>query len=249
MPAAPQLPQHIAIIMDGNGRWAEERGLKRFEGHKEGAKNVRRIVEACVKRGVRYLTLYSFSTENWNRSTEEVTSLMELFQLYLDSERSLLKDNRIRLRAVGDLSRLPWAVRTRLERNLAETKENSTLDLILAVSYGAREELLNATRRIIKRVQVGELAEDFSAEDFSAELWTAGIPDPELLIRTSGEMRVSNFLLWQIAYAELVVVPEYWPDFSEAVLDRTLEEYAQRERRFGQTSEQIRSAKLKAEGK
>ncbi|MCB0324317.1 MAG: isoprenyl transferase [Bdellovibrionales bacterium] len=239
-PEKNPLPKHVAVIMDGNGRWARARGLGRLEGHRAGAKAVREIVEGCAKRGIQYLTLFSFSTENWNRSRDEVAGLMKLFRRYLDSELQSLTENNVRLRAIGDIQRLPFTVRDALERDIERTKDNSGLNLVLAISYGAREEILRATRRLAAEAAAGTLAPDaISEEDISRSLWTADMPDPDLLIRTSGELRVSNFLLWQIAYAEMVIVPEYWPEFDDAILQRCLDEYAGRERRFGLTSEQL----------
>jgi undecaprenyl diphosphate synthase len=227
--------------MDGNGRWATRKGLPRFEGHRAGAKSVRKIVEECRRLGVRYLTLFSFSTENWNRSANEVNGLMKLFKRHLDSELSTLLDNGVRLRAVGDLSRLPAYVRDSLERDIEKTKNNTALDLILAVSYGGREEIVNAAKQIAEKVAKGQMApEDVTSETFSSNLWTAGIPDPDLLVRTSGELRISNFLLWQLAYSELVITPLCWPDFDEKALHSCIEEYNARERRFGLTTEQIK---------
>ncbi len=245
MQASPQpeqstLPRHVAIIMDGNGRWATGRNLPRLEGHRAGAKSVRTVVEECRKLGIRYLTLFSFSTENWQRSRDEVSGLMELFEYYLDSELENLLENGIRLRAVGDLERLPLPVQRALQRNMARTEQNSALDLILAISYGGREEILAATKDIARRLQAGELTmEQITVQEFSRALWTTEIPDPDLLIRTSGEMRISNFLLWQLAYSEIVVTPELWPDFDAQSLNRCLNQYQQRERRFGLTTEQL----------
>ncbi len=239
------IPQHIAIIMDGNGRWAKSRGLERLEGHRAGAKSVQAITTECRKLGVRYLTLFSFSTENWLRAEEEVSGLMSLFRQYLDSELSTLLDNGIRLRAVGDLKRLPAPVRIALNRDVEKTAKNTGMDLVLAISYGSREEILHAARSLAERVKSGEISpQQIDSELFSQSLWTADIPDPDLLIRTSGEMRISNFLLWQIAYAEIVVTDELWPDFNKQSLHRALVEYQQRERRFGLTTEQIESGKF-----
>ena len=233
-------PQHIAVIMDGNGRWAKSQKLPRTDGHKSGAKAVREVVEACRKNGVRYLTLFSFSTENWSRSKEEVGQLMSLFRQYLDSELRTLIENGIRLRAIGDLKRLPLAVRTALKRNIDMSKNNTEMDLVLAISYGGRDEIVHAARSLAKKAVTGEISpEKIDNEAFSRELWTADIPDPELLIRTSGEVRISNFLLWQLAYTEIVVTPELWPDFNGEILDRCIEEYQKRTRRFGLTDEQI----------
>lgn len=235
------LPVHVAVIMDGNGRWARARGLPRLEGHRAGAEAVKKTVEGCMEKGIRYLTLFSFSTENWQRSPEEVAGLMELFRHYLDSELEGLMEHGIRLRAVGDMDRLPPLVRNALDRDLEVTESNSALDLILAVSYGGREEIVAAARDLAGEVARGNLAvEDIDASRFASSLWTEGIPDPDLLIRTSGEMRISNFLLWQLAYSEIIVTPECWPDFDKDTLIRCLEEYGRRERRFGLTSEQVR---------
>lgn len=238
---AQSAPRHVAIIMDGNGRWAGKQGLARIEGHKAGARSVRCIVEECCRVGVRYLTLFSFSTENWNRSTEEVGGLMELFRQYLESELGTMMENGVRLRAIGDLERLPLVVRTLLKRDIEKSKENTRLDLVLAVSYGGREEIVATCKRLCSEVQKGKLSvQDITPELFAASLWTKDIPDPDLLIRTSGEERISNFLLYQLAYSEIVITPEYWPDFDAAAFGRALAEYASRERRFGLTAEQIR---------
>ena len=242
--AEPGFPRHVALIMDGNGRWAKQRGLARLDGHRAGAVSVRKIVEECRRLGVRYVTLYSFSTENWRRAKDEVEGLMGLFRQYLDSELDTLLKNRVRLRAIGDLSRLPFAVRAGLNRTIEKTVGNDGMDLVLAVSYGSRDEILHAAREAAKAAVAGKLdPEDLDEEKFSSLLWTAGIPDPELVIRTSGEMRISNFLLWQVAYSELMIVPEYWPDFHEPALHRCLKEYLGRERRFGMTSEQVSGKK------
>ncbi len=234
------LPEHVAIIMDGNGRWAKERGKERLEGHKAGTKAVRAVTEACREKGIRYLTLFSFSTENWNRSESEVSGLMSLFTKNLNDELSTLLKNDVRLRAIGDLSRLPATVRKALNITIKRTEKNNGLDLILAVSYGGREEIVAAAKSIATRVQSGALkVDDITVDEFASSLWSGDIPDPDLLIRTSGEMRISNFLLWQLAYAEILVTPELWPDFDKEIFDRCLEQYATRERRFGLTSEQL----------
>ena len=230
--------------MDGNGRWAKARGLPRIAGHRAGAKSVRTLVEECRRTGIRYLTLFSFSTENWQRTKEEVSGLMGLFKDHLEAELTHpeLLQNGIRLRTIGDVARLPLAVRKVLATVVERTKENTALDLILALSYGGREDIVFAAQAISRRVLVGELAPDaIDVNTFSSCLWTAGVPDPDLMIRTGAEMRVSNFLLWQLAYAELMVLDEYWPDFDAAVFHRCLEEYQTRERRFGLTSEQVTS--------
>ena len=224
--------------MDGNGRWANSRGLPRLEGHRAGAGAAQRTVEFCLEKKIRYLTLFSFSTENWQRSPQEVSGLMSLFKQYLDTEVDKLLENGIRLRAVGDLDRLPSAVRESLAEDIEKTKHNEALNLIVAVSYGGREEIVTAARKLAARVQEAMLRPDeITVETFAESLWTAGIPDPDLLIRTSGELRISNFLLWQLAYSEIVVTPEYWPDMDKPVLERCLEEYGRRERRFGRASE------------
>lgn len=237
--------------MDGNGRWAQLRGLPRAAGHRAGAKSVRATVEACRKLGIRYLTLFSFSTENWKRTPDEVKGLMGLFREHLEAElkNPELLNNGVRLRAVGDIARLPLAVRTVLSQVESRTKNNIGLDLILAVSYGGREDIVHAAQELARRCVVGELRPgDIDVAKFSASLWTDGIPDPDLLIRTSGEQRISNFLLWQLAYAEMVVCEELWPDFDAPVLERCLAEYQRRERRFGLTSEQLNAPAKKLHG-
>ena len=232
--------------MDGNGRWAAARGLPRVAGHRAGAKSVRTTVESCRRLGIRYLTLFSFSTENWQRTREEVTNLMGIFKEYLEAELrdpELLR-NGVRLRAIGDLSRLPAPVRLLLNKVIERTSTNTELDLVLALSYGGREDIINAAQVMAHRAAKGEIKpEDITVESFSQSLWTSDIPDPDLLIRTGGEMRVSNFLLWQLAYTEIAVLEEFWPDFDEKVLERCLEEYQRRERRFGLTGEQVRSGR------
>ena len=235
-------PKHVAIIMDGNGRWAKSRGLARIEGHQAGAISVRKIVEETRRQGIRYLTLFSFSSENWGREAAEVEGLMSLFKQYLDSELEGLNENGIRLRALGDLDRLPAGVKDALSRDLQGTESNIGLDLILAVSYGSRDEIVAAARKLAMQAKEGVLdPNDIDKELFSKSLWTHDIPDPDLLIRTSGEMRISNFLLYQLAYTEIVVAPELWPEFHEQSYIRCLDEYAQRERRYGLSSEQINS--------
>ncbi|NDC39385.1 MAG: di-trans,poly-cis-decaprenylcistransferase [Proteobacteria bacterium] len=234
------MPKHIAIIMDGNGRWARRQHLPRLEGHRAGAKSVRMVVEECRRLGVRYLTLFTFSTENWQRPAEEVSGLMKLLQRYLESELALLVENGIRLRAMGDLSRLSPGVRKVLERTIASTSDHSEMELILALSYGGRQEIAEAARRIAQRVQAGELAPESVTEDtFAQHLFLPEVPSPELLIRTSDENRISNFMLWQVAYTEIVVTPTLWPDFSREEFHRCLSEFAGRERRFGLTQEQV----------
>lgn len=225
---------HIAIIMDGNGRWAKERGLPRAEGHRAGAESIREVTEACIELGVKYLTLYAFSSENWNRPQNEVDALMKLLDRFLDEKAVELDKQNIRLQAIGELERLPAATRKRLDRIQERTKNHKTMTLVLALSYGAREEITAAVRKIAKAAVAGEISPDeIDAELISRNLYTKGIPDPELLIRTSGEMRVSNFLLWQISYSEIVIVKKMWPDFRQGDLFDAVEEYNKRHRRFG----------------
>ncbi|MFN4872691.1 MAG: isoprenyl transferase [Akkermansiaceae bacterium] len=225
---------HIAIIMDGNGRWAKERGLPRAEGHRAGAESIREVTEACIELGVKYLTLYAFSSENWNRPQNEVDGLMKLLDRFLDEKASELDKQNIRLQAIGDLDRLPAATRKRLDHIQEQTKNHQTMTLVLALSYGAREEITAAVRSIAKAVVAGEISlEEINPELFSNHLYTKDIPDPDLLIRTSGEMRISNFLLWQISYSEIVIVKKMWPDFRQGDLFAAVEEYNKRHRRFG----------------
>lgn len=236
-------PKHVAVIMDGNGRWAKQRLFERIEGHRQGAKTVRMLVEECRKKGIRYLTLYSFSTENWSRPAAEVSGLMALFERYLKSEVAELKKNGVRLRAIGELNRLPPAVQTALNAAMESTAGCSSLDLILAISYGGRSEIVSATRKLLEDFRDNKIALDQVDERaLSARLYAPDVPDPELMIRTSGELRISNFLLWQLAYSELVVSPVLWPDFSAEEFDRCLVEFAGRGRRFGKTGDQILEA-------
>jgi undecaprenyl diphosphate synthase len=238
------LPRHMAIIMDGNGRWARKRFLPRIEGHRNGAKTVRMVVEEARRLGIRHLTLFAFSTENWRRPEEEVGGLMHLFVQHLESELELLLKNDIRLRAMGNLARLPVAVRELLQRNEERTKHLTGMDLILAVSYGGRDELVQAVRSIGQRIHSGALSpNDVTEELISQSLYLPDVPDPDLLIRTSDETRISNFLLWQLAYSEIVVSPQLWPDFSRDELYRCLHIFAGRDRRFGLTQEQVKGAK------
>ncbi len=233
-------PQHIAIIMDGNGRWAKQRGLPRIEGHRQGSKSVEKIVTACRARGVKYLTLFSFSTENWNRPKEEVNGLMSLFKLYLNSQTKKLIKNGIRLRAIGDLEKFPKDVLELLRKTEEKTKDFKQMTLVLALGYGGREEITSAVKQIAQDVKESKLnPEDINNDLIKSKMWSSDIPDPELLIRTSGEMRISNFLLWQLAYSEIVITKELWPDFDANVLETCIETFEKRERRFGLTSEQI----------
>ncbi len=237
------LPKHVAVIMDGNGRWARQRHLPRIEGHRAGAKTVRMVVEESRRLGIQYLTLFTFSTENWNRPPDEVSALMKLLEGYLRSELAKLIDNGIRLRAVGDLSKLPPSSRDMLLENIAKTENLDGMQLVLAISYGSREEIAAAARKLAERVKNNTLDPDgIDPEVFAGALYAPDIPDPDLLIRTSGELRISNFLLWQLAYTEIIVTPLFWPEFSKGEFHRCLQEYGRRERRFGLTGEQIARA-------
>ncbi len=228
------IPRHIAIIMDGNGRWANERGLPRRDGHRAGAESVREVLEACKELGVEYLTLYAFSSENWNRPPSEVEALMGLLDRFLDEKAKDLRKQNVRLQAVGQLDRLPAKTRAKLEAILEETAGNSAMTLVLALSYGSREEIVAAARSLAEDAAAGRITPgEIDCTVFSQRLWTRDIPDPDLLIRTSGELRVSNFLLWQISYAEIVIVKKYWPDFRQGDLFDAVKEYQGRHRRFG----------------
>jgi undecaprenyl diphosphate synthase len=233
--------------MDGNGRWATRRGLSRIEGHKRGKAAVRAIVEAAAELGLEYLTLYAFSTENWQRPANEVRALMSLLQRYLRTELHKLMKNGIRLQAIGDLSRLPVAVRRELESVIHTTRENTGLTVVLAVSYGGREEIVAAARALASAVLEGRLTlQEINERTLTQRLWSAGIPDPDLLIRTSGEFRLSNFLLWQLAYTEIYVTATLWPDFNREEFYRALADYQGRERRFGRTAEQPSVTELRS---
>jgi undecaprenyl diphosphate synthase len=237
-----KLPHHLAIIMDGNGRWAEKRSLDRVEGHRQGAESVRMIVRASREIGVPYLTLFAFSSENWSRPRAEVDALMILLKSYLSSELQEMLDRQIRLLAVGELSRLPKEVQTTLFDTMKKTSRATGMTLTLALSYGGRDDILQAIRRLMFHCQDRSLTpQEITEEVFSKFLWTANLPDPDLLIRTSGEMRISNFFLWQLAYAEIYFTPTLWPDFSKEEFIQALLSYQNRERRFGLTSEQIRA--------
>ena len=236
-----KLPKHIAIIMDGNGRWAQNQGQARVFGHHSGVKAVRDTVEGCAELGIQYLTLYAFSTENWNRPVEEVQALMQLLVQTIRQELPTLQKNGIRLKTIGNTDALPDETKTQLQEAIAETEANSRMTLILALSYSAKWELVQAVRSIAAAVKNGEIAlEDINEDSIHNALTTANIPDPELLIRTSGENRISNFLLWQIAYAELYFTPTFWPDFRREDLYQAIAAYQQRERRFGMTGEQVK---------
>ncbi len=236
-----KLPKHIAIIMDGNGRWAKKKGAMRVFGHKNAIKAVRDTIEAAGELGVAHLTLYAFSTENWKRPRYEVDTLMQLLVNSINKEVKNLHENKVKVTTIGDLSSLPKECQRGLEEAKITTKENTGLNLILALSYSGRSEIIRATNRIIKQLQEGNITpEDLNPDTFGQYLDTAGIPDPELVIRTSGEMRISNFLLWQIAYSEIFISPILWPDFRREHLYEAILDYQHRERRFGLTSEQIK---------
>ncbi|MAW96394.1 MULTISPECIES: isoprenyl transferase [unclassified Leeuwenhoekiella] len=235
-----RLPAHIAVIMDGNGRWAKNQGLLRVKGHKKGTKAVRETIEACAELGVPYVTLYAFSTENWNRPKLEVDTLMNLLVSSLKKEIKTLQDNDISLSAIGSLNSLPSKAQNELNEVIEKTKDNSRLKLTLALSYGAREELIKTVQEISQKVKKNLISPHSINESVIKEhLYTHDLPDVDLLIRTSGEQRISNFLLWQIAYAELYFTPVLWPDFTKEHLYEAIYNYQKRERRFGKTSEQI----------
>lgn len=234
------VPQHIAIIMDGNGRWAKQRGLGRIFGHRAGVRSVRKITEACSEFGVKYLTLYAFSTENWNRPKEEVDALMTLLVDAVERETPDLMKNNVRLLAIGDLTRLPKNAQEKFQNCIERTASNTGINLILALSYSSRWEIQNTMQKIANQVLRGELAvSDIDENIISKNLTTSLIPDPDLLIRTSGECRISNFLLWQLAYSELYFTNVFWPDFDKEELAKAIVDYQGRERRYGKTSEQI----------
>ena len=235
-----RLPQHVAIIMDGNGRWAKARGQERYVGHQEGVVSVRKVVEAASDLGIKYLTMYTFSTENWNRPEEEVHALMSLMVAAIKQETPDLMKNNVRLDAIGDLSRLPEDARRTLQECIDETSVNSGTTVILALSYSSRWEITQAVKQIAEEVKSGTMSmEQISEDTVSAHLTTKHIPDPDLLIRTGGEQRLSNFLLWQLSYAEFYFTDTFWPDFRKEELYGAILYYQQRERRFGKTSEQL----------
>ncbi len=229
-----KIPRHVAIIMDGNGRWAAARGLARAEGHRAGSANVERVLDAARAAGVEFLTLYAFSTENWKRSPQEVAALMQLLGEFLDAKQPLFMEKNVRLLTAGRTGDLPFPVRSRLQRVIEATSGNTAGTLILALSYGGRAEIVDAARKLAAGAAQGRLDPDKIDEAaFAESLYHPEIPDPDLMIRTSGEMRISNFMLWQLAYAELYVTPALWPDFDEAEFNRALEDYSRRDRRFG----------------
>ncbi len=232
---AEKIPRHVAIIMDGNGRWAISRGLPRLAGHKAGTENLRRIIRATVEFGIKYLTIYAFSTENWGRPTEEVQGLMGILQDVIDRELNELHQEGVQLRHIGRLERLDPKIQAKVLKAIDLTKNNDKLVLNIAWNYGGRDEIVCAIQKIIRD---GIPPEDITDELVSRYMFTAGVPDPDLVIRTSGELRVSNFLIWQVAYSEWYVTPTYWPDFDREEYRRALETYANRERRFGKVSSQ-----------
>ncbi len=235
-----EIPKHIAIIMDGNGRWAKKRNLPRVAGHKEGVESVRYMVEACAHLGVEALTLYTFSTENWNRPKDEVSTLMRLIVKSLQNETDELNKNNIKLTTIGDIDSLPTIVQNELEQAIDKTKNNSRLTLNLALSYSGRWELLEAVKTIIRKFEEGKIKKtDINEELISAHLTTKNFPDPDLMIRSGGEYRISNFLLWQLAYSELYVSDVLWPDFRTVELYNAVKDFQKRERRFGLVSEQV----------
>ncbi len=232
--STPIMPQHIAIIMDGNGRWAEQHKVARAKGHERGGETVQRTIDLCIEKGIPWLTLYAFSTENWGRSKIEVTYLMNMLAKFLKERLPEMMEKNVRLHAIGELHMLPKNCRKQLEESIEKTKNNTALNVVLALSYGSRQEITAAARKLAEMVQRGDITPaDITPELLSNNLYTAGMPDPDLLIRTSGEMRISNYLLWQISYAELWVTDVLWPDFGRAELDTALESFRSRNRRFG----------------
>ena len=233
-----RIPQHVAIIMDGNGRWATDRGLDRTFGHKEGVETVKKITSECARLGVKYLTLYTFSTENWNRPAYEIEALMGLVLSFV--EMNLFTDNSIKFRMVGDRSRLPQSVQDKISYMEDLTKDGERMTVIMAMSYSSKLELTRATQQIAKEVKEGKLnADDITEQIINDHLWTNFMPDPELLIRTGGELRISNYLLWQCAYSEFYFCDTYWPDFDEEALHKAIADYQSRQRRFGKTEAQV----------
>lgn len=233
-----RIPQHIAIIMDGNGRWATERNKPRSYGHQAGVDTVRRITSECTRLGVKYLTLYTFSTENWNRPSDEIAALMGLVLTSLEDE--IFMKNNVRFQVIGDIDRLPAAVADKLRETIEHTANNDTMTMVVALSYSARWELTEATKQIAAKVQKGELSiDDIDENAINNSLCTSFMPDPDLLIRTGGEFRISNYLLWQLAYSELYFCDTYWPDFSETDLHKAIADYQGRQRRFGKTEKQV----------
>ena len=238
------IPQHIAIIMDGNGRWATERGKARSYGHQAGVETVRRITSECTRLGVKYLTLYTFSTENWNRPETEIAALMGLVLSSLEDE--IFMKNNVRFKVIGDIERLPAEVQRKLQETIDHTAGNTAMTMVVALSYSSRWEITKAMKDIVKKALDGQLSVDDITEDtVSQSLTTASIPDPDLLIRTGGELRISNYLLWQIAYSELYFCDTFWPDFNEADLHKAIADYQHRQRRFGKTGKQVEAEESK----
>jgi undecaprenyl diphosphate synthase len=233
---ADKIPLHVAIIMDGNGRWAISRGLPRLAGHRAGTENLRRIIRASVEFGVKYLTIYAFSTENWGRPPEEVRGLMRILEDVIDKELNELNEEGVQLRHIGRLERLDPKIQAKVLHAIELTKDNERLVLNVAFNYGGRDEIVNAIQHMIED---GVSAEEVNAEVVSTYMYTAGVPDPDLIIRTSGELRVSNFLIWQAAYSEWYITPTYWPDFDKDEYRRALEAFAQRDRRYGGVTETV----------
>jgi undecaprenyl diphosphate synthase len=235
-----RMPRHVAIIMDGNGRWAQARGLERNEGHRAGLDSVRDVVRAAGDLGIDCLTLYAFSSENWNRPKQEVGELMRLLEYYLEEELEEAMENGVRVRAIGRLDRLPPSTRAAVEKAVDETKLNGALDLVFALSYGGRAEIIDAARRLMRDAELGHIDPDqLDEKTFASYLYAPDLPDPDLLIRTGNEYRVSNFLLWQIAYTEIHTTEVMWPDFRRAHLEQAIADYQARERRFGRTPDQV----------
>lgn len=233
-----RIPAHVAIIMDGNGRWAKAQGLPRTAGHQQGVETVKKITEEATRLGIKYLTLYTFSTENWNRPSDEVAALMGLIIDHLEEE--IFMKNNVRFRMIGDMSRIPEAVQARINQCIARTAANDKMTMVIALSYSSRWELTRTTQRIAQEILEQKLKpEDITEDTISKHLETAFMPDPDLLIRTGGELRISNYLLWQCAYTELYFCDTYWPDFNEEELHKAIHDYQSRERRFGKTSEQV----------
>ena len=231
---AENVPEHIAIIMDGNGRWAKERGLPRVQGHRAGAESVREAVAACSELGVKYLTLYAFSSENWNRPKAEVDALMKLLERFLKEKTPEILSKNVRLQAIGRIDLLPESCRKQLNKSIESSAENDGLTLILALSYGGREEIIDGVKSVLRAVQDGHIDEAMiTPELFNSHLYTRYFPDPDLMIRTSGEMRISNFLLWQLSYSEFYVTRKNWPDFRRNDLEEAIAEYNRRHRRYG----------------
>lgn len=235
-----KIPQHVAIIMDGNGRWARRQGLPRHKGHEEGVCRVEEITRAASRAGIRYLTLYAFSKENWKRPADEVGFLMSLLAQFLDSKMQIMMENNVVFRVIGEITDLPSVIQKKIEEWIDKTSSNTGLTLNMAFSYSSRFEIVRACQNLAKQVALGKLKPaEISEDSFAGELYTSGLPDPDLLIRTSGEMRISNFLLWQLSYSELYVTETLWPDFKEEQFREALNAYAKRNRRFGLTDSQI----------